>query len=302
MQFIKSIAIFCLLVFVVNIALAVGKVPDYIVYQNIGKCSKVVAGKEILLKKGDFLNASTVLNIPAGGKLMVLCANYQALQFETKGKYTLKNAAQQCKKGDGSFTAKYFRFVWDEFTHPHSSPEAKPEKYMKTAGAVTRGNGPVNFSANVDTVNYCDGLLSIKFKPESETVTMGFATTNKSQKFIFSQKSTGYISFDKFIATNQKPGTYYWQITTSNYKKSGFYVLNLMEKKQYAKNINAIVNNVMPIEDKAELAFMTGFLLEQKKYLIEAQQYYEEAIRLNPKDKTYEAFNARFITNNQLKL
>ncbi|RZJ82380.1 MAG: hypothetical protein EOO47_00805 [Flavobacterium sp.] len=294
MQHIKKAPIIFLLTLMLQTAFGLGKAPEYIVYQNIGKCTNVISGKVVVLKKGDFLSSASIVNIPTGGKLILLCANYKALQINTKGKYTIKSLSQQCINGNGSFTAKYFRFVWDEFTHPHSSPEAKPEKYMKTAGAVTRGNNPINSAVELDTINYFNGLLAIKFRPEKETVTVSFATRAKSQSFLFSQKSTGFLSFKQFVATKPKFGIYYWQISTSNYKKGPIQVLNLMDEQEYKKKIKAIIATVTLIEDKAEEAFMTAFLLEQNKYLAEAQQYYRTAVALNPKNKTYQAFSARF--------
>ncbi|TDG37822.1 hypothetical protein EZJ43_01645 [Pedobacter changchengzhani] len=260
------------------------KMPQYVVYQVIGKCSKVALKKVSLLKKGDFLNTPDVVNLAEGSTLILICANYKAFQLNVKGKYAVSTFKKYCAKSDGSFTANYFRFVWDELTHPHSSPEVEPEKYMKTAGAVTRGQEKYNLSIRTDTINMYDGDFGIRFTITKEPATVKFFASINPFKILVSQQSKDFISFLAFAKTQPQPGVYYWYINELPYKKSNLHVLNVLNEKQYKTTVAQILSKVIGNND-ADRAFMGGFLLEQEHFLGEAQKYYKLGLSLNPESK-----------------
>ena len=272
------------------------KTPEYVVYQVIGKCTKVSGNKIAALKKGDFLNSPDVVNLQDGATLILVCANYKAFQLNAKGKYPVSTMKKYCAKNNGSFTANYFRFVWDELTHPHSSPEAEPEKYMKTAGAVTRGTDLVGLKIVSDTIKFYRNDFGIKFTSIKEKVTINYSSSLNPGATLISQKAAGFVSFTEFAKSNQPPGIYYWQITNAKYKKGNLYVLEVMDEQVYKKKVKEITAKVIG-SNLAERAFMTGFLLEGNYFLGEAQKYYKLAVKLNPKNTAYKTVSSRFTEN-----
>jgi hypothetical protein len=289
MKYIKQIAIISTLIicfFKVENVLA--QKVDYIVYYSEKQNFKIVSGKSSLLKKGDFIDKNNLLDVSS--KLVLICPNFNSITLQ-KGKYLASKLIANCKQNKDSFTANYFKFVWDGFTHPHASVEAEPEKYMRNSGAVTRSKN-AGLAISIDTIRYFSGPLSISLKKKTDTATLLlFKIKNKA---LSTSKSVGYINFAG--ADNFTPGAYNWSTKDSKGKSSKLNVLIKLDKDEYLKQINLITQNIIAY-NIAETYFMKGFVLEQYGFLAEAFKNYSIAYNLDKRNKIYTSFYNRFYVN-----
>lgn len=71
-------------------------------------------------------------------------------------------------------------------------------------------------------------------------------------------------------------------------------ILKIYTKAKYQTEVVKILNNVA-MASPAEKAFLTGFMLEESRFLVEALKYYQRAKQLQPDNSIYRATINRFI-------
>ncbi len=289
MQNIIKTVLICLLAFSLN---ARAQQPDAIVYYTKGKAVKVVGNKEVTLKKGDALKATDKLIVPANSELVMICKSYSMIRLNGVGTKTMAAILKDCDKGKKNLTASYFRYVWDEFTHPHGAPEKAPEKNMKTAGAVSRGTLPAAFALRVDTINYIASGFTLNFKGDANLNLNVYDANRGGERLSSEVINTGSLNLDKVIGSG-KEKRYYWQLSDAKGVGTPRYFLRLFDKSEYDNAIKAIIGQVVQTSP-AETAYMTAYLLEQGFFIAEAKTYYEKAVSLDPENKLYQLSVKRY--------
>ena len=265
---------------------------SFVVYHTKGQST--ANGKPLALKKGDKLYSSDVLTIGKGASLVLLCGNYEAFQLSAPGKHPVKSLLQKCSKKAGSYTASYFQYVWEEFTHPHGSPEKDPTKYMRNSGAVSRGCDQVETRLPLDTVIFAAGSLPVFFRsaisqpyltvfsaPEDGEVLQQFAVRDNS------------FALDTLQKTFKKPGSYFWQLTDVDAMGCPTNVFKILPEKAYRAAVQKILQS-LPSVSPAETAFLKGYLLEEAHFLAEAKKYYQLAAQMDPSNQNYQFAKSRF--------
>jgi len=265
---------------------------SFVVYHAQGQST--INGKPLSLKKGDKLTGSDVVTIGKGAKLVLICSNYNAIQLSTPGRVNAKSLLQRCQEKTGSYTASYFKYVWEEFTHPHGYPDKDPTKFMRNSGAVSRGCNQVETKLLTDTVIYAEGPLPINFNTSIPSPYLTVYSEAENGEVIGQWKIKGNMfALDSVKSVFKKPATYYWQITDDNAQGCPPNVLSIVPNKEY----NAAIQKILPKKlslPAAEEAFLKGYLLEEAFYLAEAKKYYDLAVRLDPKNEAYKQAQSRF--------
>ncbi|RZK50996.1 MAG: hypothetical protein EOO91_21490, partial [Pedobacter sp.] len=182
--------------------------PAYVVFYNSGKAAKIVLGKAIILKKGDQLYKTDEIAIPEKTQLALVCANFTVVQLKTKMNKSV-NDLPSCSKQNTSASSAYFKYIWNSFAHKHVTPDKDPRAYMKTYGAVSRGN---SFSKlYVDTIYYNSGPLRLYWK-QGRVAEVEVYNTAQDGDVILKGKAANYGKIDSIASKLKKTGTYYWDL------------------------------------------------------------------------------------------
>ncbi|TKC09856.1 hypothetical protein FA048_06480 [Pedobacter polaris] len=263
--------------------------PAFIVFYNSGKATKTVAGKAVVLKKGDHLQSTDQVVIPEKTQLVLVCANFAVVQLKTKGTKELKTLLAQCNQKAVSASSAYFKYVWNSFSHAHKAPEKDPRAYMKTYGAASRGKGSLITKLYVDTIHYYTGALTIAWTP-IKTVPSEFYKGAVDGDAVLVGKASKYAKIDS-ISTKLKPGVYYWDMQGQQSARRKY--LKLWTKDAYQAAVTKILNGIVATTP-AEKAYLTGFILEEQHFLAEAAKYYHQAVNMAPANQIYVATLTRF--------
>lgn len=278
----------CWLLFGISLALPAQE-PAFVVFYNSGKASKTVAGKNVVLKKGDQLQLTDQLNVPEKAEVVLVCANFSAVQLKSKGVYPIKSLLAKCSQQQSSASSAYFKYVWHSFLHKHTSPEQDPRAYMKTYGAASRGKTLIT-RLNTDTINFYQGELTISWLPR-QTAAIEVYDISAIGDPILNSKASKVIKIDSIVAKIKKPGDYYWAFTKESNAKAKY--LKIWTKEAYTKAVAQIINSVVSTTE-AEKAYLTGYMLEEKHFLAEAYKYYQKALRLQTTNEIYQETCAKF--------
>lgn len=263
--------------------------PAFIVFYNSGMAVKIVGTKSVLLKKGDHLQSTDLVSVPAKTQLVLVCSNFTVLQLASKSKQTIKSLMAKCNQKEASASSAYFKYVWNSFAHEHISPENEPRKYMKTYGAASRGKGSLVTNLSVDTINYYSGLLRVSWMPAKATVTEFYKEPVGGEAILISKNSTS-LKIDS-IATKLKAGNYYWDMQGQQSAKRKY--LKIWTKEAYRSTVATILKSIVNAPP-AEKAYLTAFIFEEKHYLAEAFLYYKKALSLAPNNQIYKEAVTRF--------
>ena len=262
--------------------------PAFIVFYNSGKASKTVAGKTVVLKKGDHLQSEDQIVVPEKTQLVLVCANFAVLQLKTKANSSVKSLLAQCNQKAVSASSAYFKYVWSSFSHAHKAPEKDPKAYMKTYGAASRGKGLIT-NLNADTIYYFNGALNITWTP-AKAVKSEFFKNDRDGNAVLISKASYYLRLDS-VAARLKPGNYYWDMQGQQSAKRKY--LKIYTKTAYETAKSTILKSIVA-SSPAEKAYLTGYVFEEKHFLAEAAKYYQQALKLEPSNVIYKETVARF--------
>lgn len=263
--------------------------PAFIVFYNSGKAIKTVAGKAVVLKKGDHLLSDDQVVLPAKTQLVLVCANFKVIQLKMQGKSTVKSLLAQCNQKSVSASSAYFKYVWNSFSHAHKAPEKDPRAYMKTYGAASRGKGSLVTNLSTDTINYYQGALTITWLP-AKPVKSEFYVEAIDGEAVYISKPAKYVKIDS-VAAKFKPGIYFWDMEGLQSAKRKY--LKIYTKAAYQASIGKILNSIVAT-NAAEKAYLTGYVFEEQHFLAEAAKYYQQALNLAPSNQIYRNALVRF--------
>lgn len=271
----------------------VSKATDisFVVYNVIGSVSKSSKTK---IKKGDKILANETLVLADNASVILICSNYKTIQLNKKGSYTAKNLMDQCNKDAAGYTSSYFKYVWNEFTHPHGKPESNPGEYMKNVGAVSRGCNAVETNLPVDTIHYFDGKFLIHWRSiYSKPVLAIYDIPVDGGPLKRTALKYGYPIYTDSLTSNMQPGEYYWQITDAEGNSCERNYLKIWDRSSYEQEVDELIAQV-PVSTKAETAFAKGFILQENHFLAEACKYYKKATEFSPGTKKYQNALSQF--------
>ena len=281
-----------LLCFAVNVYAGTAAGPLFVVYFSKGKNIKKAGKTTYMLKKGDAIAGTDKITIPRGAELTLLCASHTVVKV-TAGTYLAQSLKSRCGTPQSSFTATYFKYVWQQMTHHHAEAADKPEQFMKTAGAVARGQGEAQFDMAADTIFYNSGALKLKLGNAQKPYLFKIFDDATSDHIVKNLKVNGALPLDT-VADITGRGNYYWQLCgTDNRDCSKRAYIKIMPDEEYSEAVNQLLGRIVQT-GVAETAFMTGFILEENHFLAEAYKYYRLALNAEPENIIYQTAINRF--------
>jgi hypothetical protein len=269
---------------------------SFVVYYSKGNVHKTIS--KTILKKGDQLFLNDIILLGEGTNLILICNNYKGIQLSKKGNYAVKDLLTKCDQNQASYSSSYFKYVWNDLTHPHGKPEEDPEEYMKNVGAVSRGCNEVATGIKIDTLHYFSGPLPVYWvSVYQHSYATVFDRLYDGEAFIKMPLTKGKpIAFDELLKQLQ-PGEYYWSVTNGEGSGCERDFLKLWDKDAYKNEVNRILKEV-PVTGAAETAFARAFLLEENYFMAEALKYYQQAVRFSPNSEVYKRSLNKFYETN----
>lgn len=264
---------------------------SFVVYFVKGTVHK---NSTVKIKKGDKILAGESIAVGNNSAVILVCSNYKVIQLNKKAVHTAKSLLSQCTKDAAGYSSSYFKYVWNEFTHPHGKPESSPEEYMKNIGAASRGCNSVQTGIRVDTIHFFTGTLPVYWKSNFTPSILGIYEVpvdgGPLQKTILEKDQP--VKFEQ-VTRSLQPGEYYWQIMDTEGNSCERNYLKVWDKVSYQDHVAALLAGV-PVTSAAETAFARAFILHENHFLAEAIQYYTLACKLAPGNKIYKKTLSEF--------
>lgn len=262
------------------------------VYQLKGQVS--IAGKKAALKTGNRVAASAQLVLAKSSSVTLICPSYYTFSIATPGTHALNKLANQCNKTTSSVSRQYFEYVWEQFTHPHASPESQHRHYMQNAGGVSRGCPGID-NEMPDTINYTGGKLVLNWKTSVSPGSIllyvqrnnpGQTETDATSRMM--AIDSGNIPLSQLKKAWKFGQSYSWAIGVKNNEACESRIINYIGPAVFRKK-EAALKKLIVKSNPAEEAFMMGFLLSAAHYYDAATAWYEKAVKLAPAEKRYTA-------------
>lgn len=285
-----------LFIFFLVITAFVSKANDivFVVYHVKGQVSK---NAKVKIKKGDKVLGSEAIIVGDNSTLMLVCSNYKVIQVNKKGAYTAKSLLSQCSTTAAGYSSSYFKYVWNEFTHPHGKPSEKPEDYMKNVGAVSRGCNMLETGIRVDTLHFSAGSkdeLPVYWKSNfAQNILAVYDVAIDGaplRKTLLKQNEP--VRMEQVIET-LPVGEYYWTIIDNNGNGCERNYLKIWEPELYKQQLKKMSDS-FPSTTVAENAFADAFVFHENHFLAEALKYYKLASSFSMGNKIYKKSLSKF--------
>ncbi len=280
-----------LILFFVLLTNAVVAQQTFLVYRIKGNV-KLKTGKQTdAITIGQLLKSNHTIWIDKGASVILICEGYNSFTIGKAGNHSMAAYLDSCKNIASSVSAKYFKFIWEELTHPHTTPENNRRKYMQNTGAVVRGCPGITIESVYDTVNNHKGDMRIKWKTAIPNDQLSFVVydTEKEGRLLFTTPvSNNYMHLDtikKYAGSNEEV---YWNITINGNEMCSRKMIRFWDTADYIAFNGDLKNELQTILNEAERLYATGFLLEANHFLAEAWIYYKKAALLAPKELRYQ--------------
>jgi len=262
----------------------------FLVYRLNGAVTQKTGKQFKAIKIGQLLNSSHAISIDKGGSLVLICEGYNSFTISKAGNHLLSRYLDSCRKEAQSISAGYFKYVWNEMTHPHTTPESNRRKYMQNTGAVVRGCPGINIATVFDSVYNSAGNMKIQWTAVVPAGQLAFALfdTEKEGKCLYSTLVTrNDVQLDtikKYAGSNDEV---YWNLTINGNEMCSRKLVKFFNVTDYTAFESELKSSLSMIVNEAERNYALGFLLETNHFLAEAKMYYQKAAALDPSKANY---------------
>lgn len=270
----------------------------YMVYTKQGKVYVKSGAKKRTVKTGDMLSLHTKVFIEANSSATFICSNYSCFSIKKKGSFLLSSFIDSCVKDKPGFSKAYFSYLWNQFSHPHQSPEKLRREYMQNTGAVVRGCPDVQTDSRLDSllVTFSDkGFLHWYSTLSQNRLSFVLYDAMEDGNLLYEKKMPGTnLSIDSIRQWMETGKELYWNIKTDGEEKCSRKYLLQVPQQTFADIENASSLLAPTYATQGEHAFSKGFLFEYSGFLFKAVQYYKQAYKLEPLNNIYKAAAATF--------
>ena len=277
------------ILFILTMSIASAQ-QSFLVYQLKGNVKLKIGKQYSQLRIGQSVKSANTILLGKDAAVMLICEGYASFTINKAGNHLLKDYVDSCIRETNSVTSKYFKYIWDELTHPHSTPESNRRKYMQNTGAVVRGCPGIKVDQVFDTINNHNGQVTIKWKTDLPNAQLSFVLydNEKEGRLLHSSyMDKNYVLLDtikKYAGNNEE---IYWNLAINGNEVCSRKYIKLWQTGDYTDllaHLNAATGTIL---DKAERYYAIGFLLESQHFLAEAKEYYKKASTLKPTEKRY---------------
>lgn len=290
---------FIAIFFGVSISNIVNAQNIFLVYKINGKAFYNGSKGKVKVLIGNTFNESDNVILEPKSKITFLCNNYIPFEVEKEGVVELKKIAVNCKNTNQNNDINFFKFVWEQFSHPHLDPIKNREKYFHNLGAPIRSNHKeIDIKEFYSDFSMVEGskiklnwniVLPKKYYKRGSYKFMLYNQSSKNKSVEqFSIYNSGSFDFAIYNTNLIYPAKYDWGITfDSLLSKGNSNGITIYSKSQYDSILNSIDKNIEKNIDEAERSFRKGVALGLLHFYKESFSYYKEALKLEPENELY---------------
>ncbi|MES1215682.1 MAG: hypothetical protein ABUT20_09200 [Bacteroidota bacterium] len=275
----------------------------YAVYSLKGNVSIVENKVEIKAKVGTLLDGNETIKIGPGSFATLICNETRMFSLSKAGTYSAASLSDSCKMSNGSVSANYMKYVWNEMTKSKGSPEKNRKNYMANVGAVSRSINNVWIDPKLDTLNYVSGTIPLSWKSYTDAEEFEFKLYddgNNGREIISKTIKKKHIDISDLLDKIQPGKTYHWSAMIKGEENEERKFLAYMTKEKYAEYFNSIKNGEAS-ESESEKEFRLGFILEENHFIVEAYNHYLKATQLAPANTLYRSVFMSFKKDFEIK-
>lgn len=258
---------------------------NFLVYSIKGTVTVTDKKVEIKAKIGTLLNPASVIKIAASSSATIICNETNMFTITKTGTYTMSQFNDSCRVQHNSVTANYVKYIWNQFTHPHGSPEANRKLYMNNVGSVSRSVSSIWIDPRLDSMNYAYGNFPLSWKSYSEAKEFEFQLYDQAEEgsLIYKEETKNKKYPVPSVTKLIKPGkTYYWTATAKGETNDERKAIRVWSKDEFNNFMTSLNSTGEVFESQAEHSFRLGFQLEEARFFAEAYEYYQQAVKLHP--------------------
>jgi len=278
-----------LLIFIFVVQATYGQ-KNYVVMNLQGAAWKTADKQQHSLKIGQQLEKNETITIDKNSRIVLICPNYSPISLGPDTAFLLSGSLASCTRRFNSITGDYFRYMWNELTHPHSSVEKDRRKYMGNHyGAVVRGV-TIKTDPALDTINSYQSDLFIRWKSDKGGNGSSFVVYDNSQggkKLFSSPVRNGSISLNEIRKHVNGKNPVYWTFKKGNKEAEKRNVIKFWDTGDYVSYYEDLKRSSLLEPESAEWHYMLGFCLEADHFFAEAYEHYKTANQLNPGEARY---------------
>ena len=277
---------------------------ELLVYAVKGEVTAFYKQQETRVKIGKVLKQGTTIKTGKDASLTMLCTKGKALSLQKEGSFPLSRWRDSCTTSDGSITANYFKYIWQQMYA--YSPEKKEEMRRRNNMAVSRGENPatgkkqkftkLEFKKSLDTLQYDGEPFILSWTGNGYRGMYYFTLYDALGKDTLYADSSrlSYIDTKKF-ATLLEPGkSYRWSVKAAAVPLSKKRVLNFVLPEEKQQLMDQLLKPFAIDEDSATTSFRIAYSLELSHYLSAAYQWYQQAAIQDPESLIYRDQLTRF--------
>lgn len=295
----KYFLLFAISCFIVSGLLAQEAVFSVIL--NKGKNSFGQSGNYNPLLLGTTLGENDVLKVADGGYVaLVHEATGASLEITTKGNYSVRDMEQDVKEQTSTVLAKYGKFLMSKL-----NPEDLGNQNLNVTGAVERGDISlirVNLPKVIDVYG---SHIYISWHQVDDVQKYMLTVKDKFDEVIVEKQITGthyFLDLEKDGLTNEKLiilNVSAQEIEALRSPDFGIKRLSEKERKSIGKEY-AHIKKAASTETALDKLFIASFF-EENQLLVDAINYYNEALEISPDPDGFSILYDNFLARNGLK-
>lgn len=277
---------------------------ELLVYAVKGEVTAIYKQQESRVKIGKVLRQGTTIRTAKDASLTMLCTKGKAISLQKEGSFPLSRWRDSCTVTDGSITANYFKYIWQQMYA--YSPEKKEEMRRRNNMAVSRGENPVSgknqkfrkleISKSLDTLQFDGDPFVLSWTGNGYRGMYYFALYDASGKDTVYRDSSrlSFIDIKKFAGLLEPGKSYRWSVKANEVPASKKRVLNYVLPEEKQRLMDQLMKPLAFEEDSATVSFRIAYSLELSHYLSAAYYWYQQATIQNPEMPIYSDQLTRF--------
>lgn len=257
---------------------------------------------------GSKIHKGQIITIVPGGYLGLIYKNGRSMELKTPGDYAVESLEKNALASSGSFSKKYADLVMNEMTKSTEDLAANRKKNSSVTGSVDRGDKDKIMIIAPKNTELLSNEVKVKWFKEN-TATQGYSVKVKD---MFDEELKTYETVDTFVVLN---------VANLGLKQNKSFIVSV-DAKASAKPLSSAEGKLIKVIEgkKAEElhkeiktlkqeaggeSALSNIILaafcEQNKLYLEAIDYYEAAMALEPSVEEYRYAYENFLARYEIK-
>lgn len=251
---------------------------------------------------GSKIHKGQTVTIVQGGYIGLIYKNGRSMELKTPGDYQVDNLEKNALASSGSFSKKYAELVMNEMTKAPEDLTANRKKNMGVTGSVTRGDKDYIVVISPESSDLLSNEVKVKWLKDSATTSGYFIKV----KDMFDEHLKTYEVKDTFVVIKvaelglKQSKTFIFSVESKDRKETPKEQTGKLVKVLEGKKADDLHKEIKVVKTEAgEESALSNIILaafcEQNKLYLEAVNYYEKAILLEPSVEEYKYAYENFL-------